>query len=163
MQDEKGNEITALNYVSVLNSSPIPYTSGLNQITVTLQWWVYAGSPGEGLKRHFNVNDPERKGAPKELASCYYIGWDHYSHNWWAKQKPQIELQAVANGQLSGTVQWNWKNYEHSFNLPNTELTTGPQRKGQRPWLPPRPEDRISIKWWQYDRTAKRWVSKYAG
>ena len=159
MEDVDETKITALNYISVVNSEGfIGRTKGENSMIVTVEWWVYAGSPGEGILRQFG-SDIVRK--YRELAQVYMIGRDHYVHNWWTNQRPQINVQPVASGRLSGAIVWNWdKDFDHWFGSPNTDLIRGPQRDGRGPWLP-NEEDRISVKWWEYDKAAKKWVNVY--
>jgi hypothetical protein len=159
---EGEDTVIALNYISVLNSGErgIEETKGENMVLVTVDWSVYPGSPGDAVMKQFGGDIIKKR---KELAKLYNLGWDHYHHNWWTNRKPTIEAKPVASGRVTGMIEWNWdKNYEHRFDSPNTELVKGPQREGQGPYVP-RPEDRISVKWWEYDRATKRWIDVFRG
>jgi hypothetical protein len=159
---EGEDTVIALNYISVLNSGDrgIERTKGENMVSVTVDWSVYPGSPGDAVMKQFGGDIIKKR---KELAELYNLGWDHYHHNWWTNQKPTIEAKPVASGQVTGKIEWNWdKNYEHRFDSRNTELVKGPQRERRGPYVP-RPEDRISVKWWEYDRATKRWINVFMG
>jgi hypothetical protein len=159
---EGEDTVIALNYISVLNSGErgIERKKGENMVLVTVDWSVYPGSPGDAVMKQFGGDIIKKR---KELAELYNLGWDHYHHNWWTNRKPTIEAKPVASGRVTGMIEWNWdKNYEHRFDSPNTELVKGPQREGQGPYVP-RPEDRISVKWWEYDRATKRWIDVFRG
>lgn len=98
MVTESGKELVALNYISAVNTGVgIGYSRGDNQIAVQVRWWVYPGSPGADVKGQF-----PKAGREPQLA--YGIGWDHYLHNWWTKDKPRLEASAVAAGTFPGYV-----------------------------------------------------------
>ena len=158
MVTENGTRIVALNYISVINTNEgIGYSRGENQIAVQVTWWVYAGAPSADVKNQFP------KAVPKDRPQVPFgIGWDHYLHNWWTKDKPQLGACALATGTIQGTITWNWEDYQHSFTSPNTELKTGPQRLERGPFLPEK-DYSISIKWWEYDKDAQKWVNVYVG
>jgi hypothetical protein len=159
---EGEDTVIALNYISVLNSGErgIERTKGENMVLVTVDWSVYPGSPGDAVMKQFGWDIIKKR---KELAELYNLGWDHYHHNWWTNRKPTIEAKPVASGRVTGMIEWNWdKNYEHRFDSPNTELVKGPQRERRGPYVP-RPEDRISVKWWEYDKATKTWINVFRG